>query len=72
VCQQQVGVVIEPEVESDEVRSVPPSMESKDTDDDEVAETEEEIRVMAKMELVSPEYPNTRIQTYISKSHLGT
>jgi hypothetical protein len=42
-------------------------MEFEDADDDEVAETGEEIRVMVKMELVSPEYPITRIQTRISK-----
>jgi hypothetical protein len=40
-------------------------MESEDADDD-VVETGEEIRVMAKVELESPEYPNTRIQTRIS------
>jgi hypothetical protein len=53
-----VGVVTEPEVEGDVVGSVAPSMESEDADDNEVVETGEDIREMAKMELVSPEYPN--------------
>lgn len=64
-----VGVVTGVEVERDVVA---PSVESKDVDDDDdaVAETGEEILVMAKIELVSPESPNT-IQTishFISSS----
>ena len=64
-----VGVVTGVEVERDVVA---PSVESKDVDDedDAVAETGEEILVMAKIELVSPESPNT-IQTishFISSS----
>ena len=63
-----VGVVTGLEVESDVVGSVAPSVESEDADDDEeeVAETGEAILVMAKMALVSPESPNTRIQTRIT------
>jgi hypothetical protein len=58
VMSLEVGVVTEPEVERDVVGSVAPSMESEDADDNEVVETGEEIRVMAKMELVSPELTN--------------
>jgi hypothetical protein len=58
------------EVERDIVGSVAPPMESEDAGDDEVAETGEEIRVMAKMEPMSPEYPNNP-DPHI-KSHLGT
>ena len=64
-----VGVVTGLEVESDVVGSVAPSVESEAADDDEeeeVAETGEAILVMAKMALVSPESPNTRIQTRIT------
>ena len=63
-----VGVVTGLEVESDVVGSVAPSVESEVADDDEeeAAETGEAILVMAKMALVSPESPNTRIQTRIT------
>jgi hypothetical protein len=54
----EVGVVAELEIERDEVGSVAPEMEPEDPDDDELSEPGEEIRVMAKAGLVSPESPN--------------
>jgi len=63
-----VGVVTGLEVERDAEGSVAPSVESDGADDDdgeeeeESGETGEEILVMAKMELVSPESPNKQIR----------
>jgi len=56
-----VGVVTELEVERDVVGSVAPSVEPEGVDVDEMGETGEEILVMAKMELVSPESPNKQM-----------
>jgi len=54
----EVGVVTELEIERDVEGSVAPEMEPEDADDDEVPGPGEEIRVMAKAGLVSPESPN--------------
>lgn len=65
VMSVEVGVVAELEIERDVVGSVAPGMEPEDADDDEEPEPGEEIRVMAKAGLVSPESPITRIQARI-------
>jgi hypothetical protein len=62
VLSVEVGMVTELGIERDVAGSVAPGMESEDADDDEVPG--EEIRVMAKAGLVSPESPNTRIHAY--------
>jgi hypothetical protein len=54
----EVGVVTELGIERDVAGSVVPGMELEDADDDEVSGPGEEIRVMAKAGLVSPESPN--------------
>ena len=64
VMSVEVGVVAELKIERDVVGSVP-EMEPEDADDDEGPEPGEEIRVMAKAGLVSPESPSTRIQARI-------
>jgi len=51
-----VGVITEVGIERDVAGGVVPEMESEDADDDDVPG--EEIRVMAKAGLVSPESPN--------------
>jgi len=58
VTSVEVGVVAELRIERDVAGSVAPGMEPEDADDDEVPESGEEIRVMAKAGLVSPESPN--------------
>lgn len=55
---KEVGIVIELGMERDVVGSVAPGMEPEEGGDDEVSELGEEIRVMAKAGLVSPESPN--------------
>ena len=65
VMSVEVGVVAELEIERDVVGSVAPGMDPEDADDDEEPEPGEEIRVMAKAGLVSPESPITRIQARI-------
>ena len=62
VMSVEVGVVTELEIERAVAGSVAPEMEPEDADDDEAPGPGEEIRVMAKAGLVSPESPNTRIQ----------
>lgn len=54
----EAGVITELDIERDVKGSVAPEMESDDADDDGVPGPEEEIRVMAKAGLVSPESPN--------------
>ena len=64
----ELGVVTELELERDVVGSVAPLMESEAKDDDEMADTGKATGVIAKMELVSPESPNTRNpNTHISR-----
>lgn len=58
VSVEEAGVVTELDIERDVTGGVAPEMESDDADDDEVPGTGEEIRVMAKAGLVSPESPN--------------
>jgi hypothetical protein len=60
VISVEVGMVTEPEIERDGAGGVVPRMESEDADDPELPVLGEEIRVMAKAGLVSPESPNTR------------
>ena len=63
VLSVEVGGVTELGIERDVVGSVTPGTEPEDADEDELPESGEEIRVMAKAGLVSPESPSTRIQT---------
>jgi len=53
-----VGVITEVGIERDVLGSVVPEMEPEDADDNDVSGPGEEIRVMAKAGLVSPESPN--------------
>jgi len=62
VISVEVGVVTELEIERDVAGSAAPELEPEDADDDEVSEPGEEIRVMAKAGLVSPESPNKTIR----------
>ena len=66
----ELGMVKELGVERDVTSGsvVVPEMESDDADDDGVPGPDEEIRVIAKAGLVSPESPNTRNITYYYKS----
>ena len=64
VLSTEVGATTELGIERDVAGSVAPAMEpEEDADDNELLESGEEIRVMAKAGLVSPESPNTEIQT---------
>ena len=71
VLSVEVGEVTELGIERGVAGSVAPGMEPEDADEDELPESEEEIRVMAKAGLVSPESPSTRVQTRIYKSFGG-
>ena len=70
VMSVEVGMVTELEIERDVAGIVVPETVFEDADEDKVPESGEEIRVMAKVGLVSPESPNTRIQTPIIFSGL--
>ena len=59
--------VTEPVIERDVGIAIDGSgMKPRDVDDDALPESGDEIRVMAKAGLVSPESPNTKIQTHMS------